>query len=369
LQVYIVGAFFVYTLLAISIFDQKPSPAAAHISSWVVGILMEVALLGGYLAEYPKSGDIDIWHQSELVIAAVRLIILLGLLALYALLAPALARRSSVSAYTTGESSPLLPNEGSNLNGSANGHARSTSYGTADGPVQPLKEEEDEPGWARPQKAPRRTWWEYLRGYSVFFPYLWPSKDGKLQLLFCACFLVVLIQRGTNLLVPLQVGVVIDDLTGEGDGLVTVPWGPICLYILFRLLQGSNGLLNALRSWMWIPINQYSYRELAVASFEHVHSLSLDFHTGKKTGEVVSALGKGNAINTFLEQVTFQFLPMIVDLVVAIGYFLWIFDAYFALVVTIVTFWYIYLTIRLAQWRVDLRRDMTNADREQDAIK
>jgi ABC-type transport system involved in Fe-S cluster assembly fused permease/ATPase subunit len=59
---------------------------------------------------------------------------------------------------------------------------------------------------------------------------------------------------------------------------------------------------------------QYSYRELSTRAFEHVHSLSLDFHITKKTGEVLSALSKGAAINTFLEQILFQIFPVIVDL-------------------------------------------------------
>jgi ABC-type transport system involved in Fe-S cluster assembly fused permease/ATPase subunit len=88
------------------------------------------------------------------------------------------------------------------------------------------------------------------------------------------------------------------------------------------------GVLGALRSALWIPIGQYSYQALSTSSFEHVHSLSLDFHLGKKTGEVLSALSKGNAINNFLEQVSFQVVPMLVDLAVAVAYFLIKFDAY-----------------------------------------
>jgi ABC-type transport system involved in Fe-S cluster assembly fused permease/ATPase subunit len=35
-----------------------------------------------------------------------------------------------------------------------------------------------------------------------------------------------------------------------------------------------------------------------------------------------AALSKGSSINTFLEQVTFQVVPMLVDLVIAIVFFL-----------------------------------------------
>ena len=139
--------------------------------------------------------------------------------------------------------------------------------------------------------------------------------------------------------------------------------------IVYRLLLGNQGLIGSLRSFLWIPVSQYSYMELSTAAFEHVHSLSLDFHLGKKTGEVISALNKGNSINTFLEQVTFQVLPMLVDLCVAIGFFMVVFDVYYALVVTIVTFVYLYVTVRMAQWRADVRRKMVNANRQEDAVK
>jgi len=93
-----------------------------------------------------------------------------------------------------------------------------------------------------------------------------------------------------------------------------MPWASLLFYVFLRFLQGNMGLVGALRSYAWIPIGQYSYRELSTKAFEHVHSLSLDFHISKKTGEVLSALSKGSAINTFLEQVLFQIFPVIVDL-------------------------------------------------------
>jgi ABC-type transport system involved in Fe-S cluster assembly fused permease/ATPase subunit len=148
-----------------------------------------------------------------------------------------------------------------------------------------------------------------------------------------------------------------------------MPWLSISLLIAFKFLQGNSGILGAARSVLWIPISQYSYQALTTASFEHVHSLSLDFHLGKRTGEVLSALSKGNAINNFLEQITFSVLPMIFDLGVAIIYFGIFFDAYYALVVSIITFSYLYLTIRMARWRSDQRRQMTNLSREEDAVK
>lgn len=383
IQIYVVASFFVYALFLITLLDTKPAPTAAHLGTWIVALVLELIILGASLAVYtgkhrePQAGNpvggklrkrITEWEIVEVVTDLVRILFLLALTSFYLVF---VYRRHSQqlqvrleNAGEPGETTGLL-NGSQAENGTANGHP----YGS----VSPLqKDAHSEPppaGWSRPTTSPSKSWWEYIRGYSLFFPYLWPAKSRHLQIVVILCFGLVTLQRVINVLVPSQVGVITDILSGENGPTWKVPWGPICLFVLYRVLQGGTGLLGALRSTLWIPIGQYSYKELSTAAFEHVHSLSLDFHLGKRTGEVLSALSKGNSINTFLEQVTFQVLPMLIDLAVAIGYFLIYFDAYYALVVAIVTFCYLYITIRMAQWRAEIRREMVNYSRQEDAVK
>ena len=295
-----------------------------------------------------------------MAINVIRVLFLGGLVLFYPLLSLIMRRqeksRSERDAGSAEENTGLL-SEHQGQNGHANGHA----YGSVETPQKDA--------WSRPDKVPSKNWWEYVRGYSLFFPYLWPAKSVRLQVTVIICFVLVAVARVVNVLVPMQVGIITDILAGEEGHQQGIPWGQICLYIFYRFLQGNSGLIGALRGVLWVPIGQYSYQELSVAAFEHVHRLSLDFHLAKKTGEVLSALNKGNSINTFLEQVTFQVMPMLIDLAVAIGYFFIEFGAYYALVITIVTFFYLYLTIRLAQWRADVRREMVNFSRQEDAVK
>ncbi|KAH7121162.1 hypothetical protein B0J11DRAFT_58884 [Dendryphion nanum] len=375
--IYLVGSFFVYCLFLISLLDSKPSPTGAHLATWSIATVFEIALLSCNLIIYTNPHNeptvksprtrtrlhMTEWESTEVALDLLRIVLLLALIGLY-LLFVVRARRQRTETGNSSETASLLggDRDGHPENGHANGygsvHPNGGKHHGAEGAAPPA--------WSRPTGAPARSWWEYIKGYRVFFPYLWPSKDRRLQLVVIICFTIVICQRVVNLLVPDQVGKITGILASEREGNA---WVAIMIYIFLRLIQGNNGLLGALRSTLWIPVGQYSYRELSVAAFEHVHSLSLDFHLGKKTGEVLSALGKGNSINTFLEQVTFQVVPMLVDLALAIGYFLIKFDAYYALVIAVVTFWYIYLTIRMAQWRAEIRREMVNADREEDAVK
>jgi ABC-type transport system involved in Fe-S cluster assembly fused permease/ATPase subunit len=391
--IYLVGAFFVYCLFLISLLDTKPSPTVANLATWIVATLLEVALAGLSIAIYTHphkqptantpqkeeerlSFGMTSWEAAEVAVDFLRIILLLSLVGFYLVFVTLPQTWKARETGSLSETTSLLGSDHDHSN-TENGHANGTTNGNANanpsyGSVHPVgcknpPADGAPPAWSRPTAAPSRSWWEYLKGYRVFFPYLWPSKDRRLQIVVVICFFIVILQRFINLLVPAQLGKIVDRLDDpEKNG---SPWMIILVYILLRFVQGNNGLLGAIRSVLWIPVSQYSYRELSVAAFEHVHSLSLDFHLGKKTGEVLSALGKGSSVNTFLEQVTFQVAPMLLDLAVAIGYFLVEYDAYYALVLSIVTFWYIYLTIRMAQWRAEIRREMVNADREEDAVK
>ena len=306
------------------------------------------------------------WEILEVIIYLCRLASLLGLVLMF-LVHQISSRHGGKSEPTTPSSaddeSPLL-SHGNHANGHADGHG----YGTAT--VQKSAEPKgNADGWAKPSETPNVNWYQYLKGYMILVPYLWPSKSRKLQAIAITCFLIMVAQRVVNVFVPILVGRITDALAGEHGMAVRAPWDLIALYIMSRWLQGGQGLLSAARTILWVPVEQYSYRAVSNAAFQHVHGLSADFHTSKRTGELISALNKGSAINNFLSYVTFSVGPMLFDLGVAVVFFAVKFDVYISLVVAIVTFLYVYITIRLAQWRVKLRRDATNAERDMEAIK
>ncbi|GAQ07228.1 heavy metal tolerance protein [Aspergillus lentulus] len=353
--IYVVGSFFVYAVILVSLLDSKPSPSSTQLIPWIVAIPFELAIVGASLSIYSTV------HHEPVVGNPSGGRLRQGMTGARTSARKAARDQTDGPTESTGLLDPAHAETGTNgTNGTAYGSTHASQ-----GNQQPSKPTDP---WVRPTTVPSTSWWEYLSGYSLFFPYLWPSKSRQLQVIVIICFVLIVLQRVVNVLVPYQVGV-ITNILSKTDGDFRVPWFEICLYILYRWLQGNQGLIGSLRSSLWIPVSQYSYMELSTAAFEHVHGLSLDFHLGKKTGEVLSALSKGSSINTFLEQVTFQVVPMLVDLCVAIGYLLIALDAYYALVVTIVTFCYLYVTVRMAQWRAEIRRQMVNASRQEDAVK
>ncbi|OAL70263.1 ABC heavy metal transporter [Trichophyton violaceum] len=207
-------------------------------------------------------------------------------------------------------------------------------------------------------------WLDYVVGFSTLFPYLWPSDSRRLQLRAVSCFFLLILQRIVNILVPRQLGFVVASL---GSG--TIPYKQLAIYLVLRGLQGQQGVIGSIRALLWISVSQSTYRRLTSSAFEHVLSLSLEFHLGKRIGEVMSALSKGSALNTFLDGLIFQLFPMVADLWIAALYFLIEFGAFYALIVISVTWLYLFVTIYMAKYRGRARREMVNREREMEAAK
>ncbi|KAJ6019809.1 hypothetical protein N7499_003091 [Penicillium canescens] len=377
--IYIVGSIFAYAVILVSIVDTTPSPTATQLTCWSFAVLVELIIFTTTLSLYtsvyhepavgnPSGGPIHqgitFWGCMELVPNGVRILILITLVLLYSIKSGAPIGHDENLEEEPGhavEATGLLKSprtKGCRGNG--------PGYGSTGGAARPA-EPKPPRSWVRPEELPSISFFDYLGGFSRFFPYMWPSKSPRLQVVAVACFVLVILQRIVNVMTPVQIGAITTVLADQQAGKTFyTPWFEVCMYVFCLWLQE---VLGSLRTGLWIPMGQYSYLELSAAVFEHVHSLSLDFHLEKQTGELLSALNKGKSVNSFLEQVTFQFLPTLADLLIAIGYFLVAFDVYYALAVGISAFVYLFVTIRMAQWSAKTRRQMVNASRHEDAVK
>lgn len=76
-----------------------------------------------------------------------------------------------------------------------------------------------------------------------------------------------------------------------------------CLHniLLFLHFPGFSGFVNKVRSFLWIRVQQYINRVVEVRLFSHLHSLSLRWHLGRKTGDVLRSIDRGtSSINSLL---------------------------------------------------------------------
>lgn len=119
---------------------------------------------------------------------------------------------------------------------------------------------------------------------------------------------------------------------------ISFRWDYVLIYVSFKFLQGGGtggmGFFNNLRSFLWIKIQQYTTREIEVELFRHLHSLSLRWHLARKTGEVLRIMDRGTeSINNLLNYILFSITPTIVDIIIAVVFFVSNFNAWFGLIV------------------------------------
>jgi hypothetical protein len=184
-----------------------------------------------------------------------------------------------------------------------------------------------------PPTGTKSSWSVASKNFRKAIPYVWP-KGPELQLTVLGCFGLLILGRLVNIFVPFQYKMVIDKLTEGGSMNDSSPpdqyskalygvWGAILLFCLLRYLQGGVGIISTLQGLLWIPIKQYNDRQISVKLLEHLHSLSLQFHVNRKTGEVLRTMDRGtNSIGSLLNTMLFNIIPVFVDIGIAVIWFI-----------------------------------------------
>ncbi|KAH8382638.1 hypothetical protein KR009_004511 [Drosophila setifemur] len=233
-------------------------------------------------------------------------------------------------------------------------------------PHQRLDDSSGEPEGNVQTGSAFRNGWRKLR---TLFPYLWPKKDVASQLAVMVCIVLLIAGRVIKLFLPIYRKKLVDSLTIAP---IIFRWDFVLVYVGLSFLQGGGtgtmGLFNNLRSFLWIRVQQYTTREIEIELFRHLHQLSLKWHLNRKTGEVLRVMDRGtDSINNLLNYIVFSITPTILDLLVAVAFFIYAFNWWFGLIVFLTMFLYIASTIAITEWRTKYQRRMNLADNEQRA--
>ncbi|XP_052348663.1 ATP-binding cassette sub-family B member 6 isoform X2 [Oncorhynchus keta] len=209
------------------------------------------------------------------------------------------------------------------------------------------------------------TWHGFGQKVRLLAPYLWPRGSLPLQVMVLLCLALLAMERVINVFVPIYSKNIVNNLS-DGSSWRTLAT-TVCIYVLLKFLQGggagTSGFISNLRSFLWTQVQQYTSRVVQVRLFGHLHSLSLRWHLGRHTGDVLSSVDRGtSSINSLLSYIIFSILPTIADIVIAILYFVSYFSALFGLIVFICLLIYLTFTILITEWRTKYRRAMNTQD-------
>src|ERR1700733_1448612 len=204
--------------------------------------------------------------------------------------------------------------------------------------------------------------WQELKALSGLFPFLWPRHSLALRLRVIVAIALLVAAKGVNVTVPLIYKRAVDALTPGHAAFVVVPIMLVVAYGVARVLAQAS---NELRDGVFSPVEQNAVRQVALATFRHLHALSLRFHLERQTGGLSRAIERGIRGTEFLlSYLLFNFVPTMFEILLVCG-ILWRFYALSFAVTTLVTVvLYVVFTFAITDWRVKFRREMNERDSE-----
>ncbi|KAI8980446.1 hypothetical protein BDB01DRAFT_851733 [Pilobolus umbonatus] len=205
-----------------------------------------------------------------------------------------------------------------------------------------------------------RTYADYYKDFLRVMPFIWPQENRKLQNFVILSFLLMCVGLTINVFTPLQIGKIVDSFNNNPQNFA---WAAVLAYVGLKFLQGQSGLIQAAQNWLWIPVGQYTTRKVSVQLFDHLHSLSLNYHINRKTGEILRVVDRGtNSIVQLLSQIVFSIFPALASILIAVVVFSVKFSLPFGAIVFVTMSLYLYVTITLTEWRSAFRRTMNELD-------
>jgi len=201
------------------------------------------------------------------------------------------------------------------------------------------------------QPLPKSHVWLTLR---TLFPYLWRYRLRVLLALACLVGAKV-----ATVGVPILFKEMIDGLAPSGQALAL----PALLLLLYGALRFSTALFTELRELLFARVTQRAVRQVALEVFGHLHALSLRFHLERQTGGVSRDIERGSrSISSLISYTLYSILPTLVEIGLVLGVLFVKYDAGFVLITAVSLAAYIVFTVKVSNWRIDIRRAVNESD-------
>lgn len=201
------------------------------------------------------------------------------------------------------------------------------------------------------QPLPETHVWLTLR---TLFPYLWRYRLRVLAALAC-----LVAAKIANVGVPIVFKEMIDGLSSTRQVLAL----PVLLLVLYGCLRFSTALFTELREILFARVTQRAVRQVSLEVFRHLHALSLRFHLERQTGGVSRDIERGSrSISSLISYTLYSILPTLVEIGLVLGILFVKYDSGYVLITLISLVSYIVFTIKVSNWRIDIRRAVNEND-------
>ncbi len=151
-------------------------------------------------------------------------------------------------------------------------------------------------------------------------------------------------------------------IAGGGDVLPAIP---LVLLLSYGTARTLSSLFQESRNAVFAHVAQSAIRSVGRSTFDHVHSLDIEYHLGRNTGALGRVIERGNTSIAFvLNAMVFNTIPTIIEVGVVTGCMFHQFGVGHATTVLATIGAYVGYTVGITQWRTQFRKDMNRLNIE-----
>ncbi len=193
-------------------------------------------------------------------------------------------------------------------------------------------------------------------------PFIWTTGNFDLRARVVLSLVALVIAKLIAILAPILQALAVDDLAG--NSMPDFVLGAVGLTVSYGFARIATNGFQQLRDALFAKVAQRALRILALDTFAHIHNLSLNFHTRRKTGGLSRILERGvKGVEFVLRYIVFSTGPLLLELIFISAAILWKLEnwSYVAIIILTIVI-YSWFTFAVTEWRVKLRSKMNAQD-------
>ena len=207
--------------------------------------------------------------------------------------------------------------------------------------------------------------YKYIKTFKLLLPFLWPEKRKDLKTRVSFAVIALILAKIASVSTPLVLGSAVNSLTELSSGINLFMLVPIALVIGYGLTKVIALSFVEIRDALFSKVSQYSIRKISLTMFEHLHSLSLQFHLNRQTGGLAKYIDRGTkGIDFLLRYVLFNIVPTFFEVFLVSGILFYLYGPWYAVITLLTIGLYSYLTFVITEWRNIFRKRMNKADND-----
>ncbi|KZL17803.1 putative multidrug export ATP-binding/permease protein [Pseudovibrio axinellae] len=207
-----------------------------------------------------------------------------------------------------------------------------------------------------------------LRSLKTLWVYMWPDARPELKKRVVLALAALIVAKIITVFSPYLYAWATDALTENGvlpDWLPPILVAPIMLVLAYNVARLMAVGFNQIRDAIFSSVGLHAVRELANLTFQHLHALSLRYHLSRRTGGLTRVIDRGvKGIEGIVRFTILSGMPTVVEFAMMALVIWFQFGFWYVVVVGLTVFAYVYYTVVASDKRIQIRRDMNNADND-----